>query len=93
MAIRGLSVVIASHPCMLKFTRLARKKPEFVQNHISIDQNACNKTHDCVARFGCPTFIRNPDESVTINKDLCIGDGSCKQNCPEQAIEFDRGEK
>ncbi|MCF6247518.1 MAG: indolepyruvate ferredoxin oxidoreductase subunit alpha [Desulfobacula sp.] len=93
MAAKGLSVVIAKHPCMLKFTRLARKKSGFVQKHISIDQSVCNKTHDCVARFGCPTFVRNPDESVDINTDLCIGDGSCKPSCPEQAIGFGRGEK
>ncbi len=90
MAIRGLSVVIARHPCMLKFMRVQRKKQGYAQRHVVIDQECCNKTHDCVAKFGCPTFIRNPDDSVDINLDLCIGDGSCKPTCPQQAIDFEK---
>jgi indolepyruvate ferredoxin oxidoreductase alpha subunit len=93
LQIKGISVVIAEHPCMLKFTRLQRKKTGYVQKHITIDQETCNKTHDCLERFGCPTFIRNPDKSVDINLDLCIGDGSCRPSCPVQAIGFDKGEK
>ncbi|WP_300455883.1 thiamine pyrophosphate-dependent enzyme [Desulfobacula sp.] len=91
--INGISVVIARHPCMLKFTRHQRKKSGFVQQHITIDSGTCSKIHDCVERFGCPTFIRNPDESVGINLDLCIGDGSCTPSCPEQAIGFEKGAK
>jgi indolepyruvate ferredoxin oxidoreductase alpha subunit len=93
LQITGISVVIAGHPCMLKFTRHQRKKPGFVQQHIVIDPATCNKTHACVAQFGCPTFIRNPDASVDINLDLCIGDGSCRPSCPAQAIGFDKGAK
>lgn len=90
---KGISVVIAKHPCMLKHTRLARKKPGYVQKHIAIDLEICSRIHGCVEQFGCPTFIRNPDESVGINLDLCIGDGSCRPSCPEQAIGFDKGAK
>ncbi|MBU2455759.1 MAG: 4Fe-4S binding protein, partial [Proteobacteria bacterium] len=93
LKIKGLSVVIAKHPCMLKFTRLQRKKPGFVQTHITIDQKTCDQIHDCVERFGCPTFIRNPDETVDINLDLCIGDGSCRPSCPVKAVGFDKGAK
>ena len=93
MQIKGISVVIASHPCMLKLTRLQRKKSGYAQKHITIDQEICNQTHDCVERFGCPTFIRNPDGRIDINLDLCIGDGSCRPSCPEQAIGFDKGVK
>jgi len=93
MQIKGISVVIAKHPCMLKYTRLQRKKPGYVQKHITIDQETCTKTHDCVERFGCPTFMRNPDGRIDINLDLCIGDGSCRPSCPEQAIGFDKGAK
>ena len=81
------SVVIARHPCMLKFTREARKKPNYKAKQVHIDQELCNQTHACVASFGCPTFTRHPDGSVTVNSDLCIGDGSCIQTCPTQAIE------
>ncbi len=93
MEIKGISVVIAKHPCMLKFTRLQRKKKGYVQKHINIDLDMCNQTHDCVERFGCPTFVRNPDDSIDVNLDLCIGDGSCKPTCPQNAIGFKRSEK
>jgi indolepyruvate ferredoxin oxidoreductase alpha subunit len=93
LQIKGISIVIAKHPCMLKFTRLARKKSGFVQRHINIDPDICTKTHECLEHFGCPTFIRNPDKSVDIKLDLCIGDGSCRPSCPEQAIGFEKGEK
>ena len=45
LQIKGISVVIATHPCMLKFTRLQRKKPGFVQKHITINPETCTKTH------------------------------------------------
>lgn len=83
----GFSVVIARHPCMLKFTRQARKKSGYQLRQVDIDQSKCQRIHECVARFGCPTFTRGSDGSIQINKDLCIGDGSCLQTCPIQAIE------
>ncbi len=86
VAADGFSVVIARHPCMLKFTREARKKPSYQLRQVDIDQNICERLHTCVAQFGCPTFSRNEDGSVEINPDLCIGDGSCIQTCPTQAI-------
>jgi indolepyruvate ferredoxin oxidoreductase alpha subunit len=84
------SVVIARHPCMLKFTREARRKPGYAARQVHIDQKLCNQTHACVATFGCPTFTRHTDGKVTINPDLCIGDGSCLQTCPTRAIEKPR---
>lgn len=85
------SVVIARHPCMLKFTRNTRKKPGYQAKQVHIDQEVCNQAHVCVASFGCPTFTRHKDGTVTINQDLCIGDGSCLQTCPSEAIEKPRG--
>ena len=90
MNITGISVVIASHPCMLKFTRAQRKKQGYVQRHVAIDEKTCTKAHVCVENFACPSFIRNKDQSVDINLDLCIGDGSCRPVCPEKAIEIYR---
>jgi len=84
------SVVIARHPCMLKFVREARRKPGYQLKQVHIDQTLCNQAHACVASFGCPTFSRHTDGKVTINPDLCIGDGSCLQTCPTRAIEKPR---
>jgi indolepyruvate ferredoxin oxidoreductase alpha subunit len=86
VAVEGFSVVIAKHPCMLKLTRKARKKPTYQLRQVGIDQRACQQIHACVARFGCPTFTRYDDARIGIHPDLCIGDGSCLQTCPTQAI-------
>jgi indolepyruvate ferredoxin oxidoreductase alpha subunit len=82
----GFTVVIARHPCMLKFTRERRKKPGFRAVQVAIDQAVCNQAHACVASFGCPTFTRSTSGRIAINADLCIGDGSCVQTCPTSAI-------
>jgi indolepyruvate ferredoxin oxidoreductase alpha subunit len=86
VAVDGFSVVIARHPCMLKFTREARPKDGYQLRQVDIDQVVCERVHTCVAQFGCPTFTRCEDGSVMINTDLCIGDGSCMQTCPTRAI-------
>lgn len=82
----GFNVVIAKHPCMLKFTReLAKKK---LGNPPKVKVTAkCNRTYECISEFACPSYQINPDGSVWVQEDLCIGDGSCKQTCPSQAIE------
>lgn len=90
MAVEGLSVVIAKHPCMLKFTRAQQKKPGYVSRHVKIDDALCSRAHVCVETFGCPSFVRHADGSVGVNHDLCIGDGSCRPVCPEKAIEIDQ---
>ncbi len=84
--IDAFSVVIARHPCMLKFMREKRRKPGFQPMQVSIDATVCRKIHECVARFGCPSFLRETDGTVRIQTDLCIGDGSCVQSCPAGAI-------
>jgi len=80
------SVVIARHPCMLKFNREQRRKPGFEPRRVDIDQQACRRIHECAAVFACPTFTLKPDGRVEVNSDLCIGDGSCVQTCPAEAI-------
>jgi indolepyruvate ferredoxin oxidoreductase alpha subunit len=83
----GLSVVIAKHPCMLKFSREQRRKPGFVQRHVEVSQEKCTLARECIDRFGCPSFMRDSATGrVTTNTDLCIGDGSCIQTCPSEAI-------
>jgi len=89
----GFSVVIARHPCMLKFTRERRKKGIDPGARAGIDNETCEKIHECVSQFGCPSFRVHLDGSVDVNEDLCIGDGSCLQTCPVNAIHLDKGEK
>lgn len=86
VAVEGFAVVIAKHPCMLKLMREQRRKDGFQARMVSIDKKTCDHQHVCVSNFACPTFILNPDGSVDVNPDLCIGDGSCLQTCPSKAI-------
>jgi len=83
---KGLAVVIARHPCMLKFMRERRRaNPGLKPQHVEVGP-ACARHYVCAAEFACPSFIRHQDGSVTVNTELCIGDGSCMQTCPAQAI-------
>ncbi|MDR2549198.1 MAG: 4Fe-4S binding protein [Desulfobulbus sp.] len=82
----GFSVVIARHPCMLLFTRNQRRKSGYQARHVHIDQGTCARIHTCVQTFACPSFSRAADGSVSVNPELCIGDGSCIQTCPTGAI-------
>lgn len=86
LAVDAFSVVIARHPCMLLFTRNQRRKSGYADRHVSIDQNLCTRAHACVQDFACPSFVRAADGGVTVNPELCIGDGSCMQTCPSKAI-------
>ncbi|MBI5744248.1 MAG: 4Fe-4S binding protein [Elusimicrobia bacterium] len=84
---KGFAVVIARHPCMLKFMRDRRHAGAAVKTqHVEVDQGKCARHYTCAADFACPSFIRHPDGSVTVNPELCIGDGSCIQTCPAKAI-------
>ncbi len=82
----AFSVVIAKHPCMLKFIREQQQKPGFRRSRVAITQDTCERIHECVEKFGCPTFQKDEDGRVLVNPDLCIGDGSCIQTCPVEAI-------
>lgn len=86
VGIHEFSVVIARHPCMLKFTREQRRKPGYQQRKVEIDQQKCERFYECIEKFACPTFTRTEDGQIEVNPDLCIGDGSCLQTCPAQAI-------
>lgn len=81
------SVVIAKHPCMLLFAKKQRKAKGTNPYKVYIDQKACDRITTCIAKFGCPSFVNNPEDgTITVNKDLCIGDGSCIPTCPSKAI-------
>ncbi|MBL8966051.1 MAG: 4Fe-4S binding protein [Spirochaetaceae bacterium] len=83
----GFKVVIAKHPCMLKLTREARRKPGYLARSVAVSAAKCTRAHTCVSAFACPSFQLHADGSVTVSRELCIGDGSCRQVCPAEAIE------
>jgi indolepyruvate ferredoxin oxidoreductase, alpha subunit len=84
---KGFSVLIAGHACMLKFTReLKKKRPDYKPNPVEVNQETCNRAMTCLREFACPSFQLEEDGSITVSKDLCIGDGSCIQTCAVKAI-------
>ena len=87
----SFSVVIAHHPCMLKFTREARREGTYQDNKAYIDQDQCRQIYECIKDFACPSFQMDKDGKVWVHDDLCIGDGSCLQTCPINSIKLDRG--
>jgi len=90
LADKGFSVVIARHPCMLKLMRQQRRKKGWGGRQVAIDQEVCERIHTCIEAFACPSFQRDDKGRITVNTDLCIGDGSCRQVCPTGAIEGPR---
>ncbi|PKK89639.1 MAG: indolepyruvate ferredoxin oxidoreductase [Candidatus Wallbacteria bacterium HGW-Wallbacteria-1] len=81
----GFAVVIAKHPCMLKFTRAALRagKPRSAPMKI-LDK--CDLRKICLKGFACPSFVLRANGKIGVNPNLCIGDGSCRQVCPREAI-------
>lgn len=81
----GFKVIIARHPCMLKFTRDLLRRGGKRMPPIEITE-ACERHNICISDFACPSYQFATDGSVTVQSDLCIGDGSCRPVCPVQAI-------
>jgi len=81
----GFKVIIAKHPCMLKFSRELRRKGRLLPNPVRVNEK-CNRKHVCVSDFACPSYQIADDGSIWVQKDLCIGDRSCIQTCPSEAI-------
>lgn len=88
LAQEGLKVVIARHPCMLKFSRFQRRKAKKLPKPVRVDAS-CKKLHNCVKVFGCPSYQLEADATTWVHKELCIGDRSCMPTCSIQAIVAD----
>ena len=88
----GFSVVIARHPCMLKFTRFQRKKAKRLPKPVRVSEG-CKKLHNCVKVFACPSYQLEADGHVFAHPELCIGDRSCLPTCSVQAIAADEGQE
>ncbi|WP_448385041.1 thiamine pyrophosphate-dependent enzyme [Fervidobacterium sp.] len=88
---KEFNVVIAKHPCMLKFTRERRRKGVIKVPQMKVT-NRCTLAGVCITKFACPSFQRADDGSIFVHEDLCIGDGSCMIVCPSEALEFEKVE-
>ncbi|WP_448377022.1 thiamine pyrophosphate-dependent enzyme, partial [Fervidobacterium sp.] len=88
---KEFNVVIAKHPCMLKFTRERRRKGVVKVPQMKVT-NRCTLAGVCITKFACPSFQKADDGSIFVHEDLCIGDGSCAIVCPSGALEFEKVE-
>ena len=78
----GIAVIIARHPCVIRFRDLAI--PEKIQITINDECDACGFCHQ---RFECPAMVINPEtEKTEIDRVLCVECGVCLDVCPKQAI-------
>ncbi len=82
----GVSVIIASHPCMLKQVREQRRQGTYKDKMVDVSDQKCTLAYTCASDFACPTFQVAADGKVTTHPDLCIGDASCIQTCASKAI-------
>jgi len=85
----GFKVILASHPCMLKNVREQKRAGLFKYNKAVVDQSKCKKLLACVSAFACPAYQKNADGTISVNNNLCIGDGSCVQTCSANSIKID----
>jgi len=81
----SFNVIIARHPCMLKFMKIQRRKNRTISTQVKIGEK-CVPHFECISNFACPSFQISENDQVTVNEELCIGDRSCMQTCPVSAI-------
>lgn len=92
LAYKGLSVVIARHPCALVETRQKKMKGEKIEPYY-VDQNTCIKCYTCTDEFGCPASWKDVNEYPKISQNLCVGCGVCALVCPTSSIKLiEKGE-
>ncbi len=78
----GIAVVIARHPCLIRYSDVCQEKP--VKVEITEECNGCMY---CIDFFECPAL--QPDKEadlVRIDRTLCTDCGVCVQACPRGAI-------
>jgi indolepyruvate ferredoxin oxidoreductase alpha subunit len=85
LAFKGLSVVIAQHPCALVETKERKMKGERIAPY-TINKGTCIKCYTCTSEFGCPASWKGEDEFPVISPTLCIGCGACAPVCPTDSI-------
>lgn len=84
----GLSIIIATGPCALKFRM---RHP-----HFYVDPDICISCRNCI-RTNCPPLLMKEYEGheklkSSIDPDMCVGCSICAQVCPVNAIKRSKPE-
>jgi len=78
----GISVIIASHPCLIQYPEVREENQ--IKVEITDDCNACDY---CLDFFECPGLYMNEEKNIVeINRKYCIDCGVCVDVCPRGAI-------
>jgi indolepyruvate ferredoxin oxidoreductase alpha subunit len=85
---KGISVIIATRPCALKF--------KIKEPHYFVDPNICIGCRSCV-KTNCPPIRMKEYPSIeglksSIDPTMCVGCSVCSQVCPVGAIKSSRKE-
>ena len=71
-------LVVAKEPCPLAYRQKPTKK-------LRVDSEKCKKCGACI-KLGCPALERNSEKVVSVNENLCVACGLCKQVCKFDAL-------
>ncbi|MDH4257283.1 MAG: indolepyruvate ferredoxin oxidoreductase subunit alpha [Candidatus Aminicenantes bacterium] len=78
----GIAVIIARHPCLIRYPDVCRENP--VKVVITSDCDGCQY---CLDYFECPALYLNEEEDrVEIDRNFCVDCGVCIHACPKGAI-------
>jgi indolepyruvate ferredoxin oxidoreductase alpha subunit len=78
-----VAVVIARHPCIIKYKDAAMR----ARKSVAVDDRLCKSCKVCVKSFECPALVFVPEKKkVEIEQRLCVGCGVCVHACKAGAI-------
>jgi len=79
---RGIAVIIARHPCLIRYPEICKENP--VKVEITDDCDGCKY---CLDFFECPALYLNEERNlIEIDRKFCVDCGVCIDACPKAAI-------
>ena len=83
---KGVRVIWAQGACAL-VTHAKRGDAPF-EYKIEINNDLCGSCNLCYEKLACPAIVRDVNELLFSDENLCIRCGVCKNICPNEAITF-----
>jgi indolepyruvate ferredoxin oxidoreductase alpha subunit len=81
----GVSLVVASAPCLLMASRAGEQL--FEKRSVAVDTVKCTGCMVCISEFGCPALVYDAaEEKVHVDGLSCVQCGLCVEVCAKGAI-------